>query len=126
MAGERTLNWGADATDAQYRTGDDDAENRFVLVEDTDGGTILLEYDETASEWVSRGPVNMSGNDVSNVGTLTADAVDVDALNYGIENGSVISGNRSLGDNLSKYDGEFALRFRHHWIHSKFIEQHSH
>jgi len=83
MAGERRLNWGADATDAQYRTGDDAANNRFVLAEDLDGGTILLEYDETASEWVSRGPVNLSGNDVSNVGTLSATAVNTESLVIG-------------------------------------------
>jgi hypothetical protein len=83
MAGERRLNWGADATDAQYRTGDDAANNRFVLAEDLDGGTILLEYDETASEWVSRGPVNLSGNDVSNVGTLSATAVNTESLTDG-------------------------------------------
>jgi hypothetical protein len=83
MAGERRLNWGADATDAQYRTGDDAANNRFILAEDLDGGTILLEYDETASEWVSRGPVNMSGNDVLNVGTLSATAVNTEDLDIG-------------------------------------------
>jgi len=75
---ERTINWGPDEATAQYQTGEDQATGNFVVANDTDGGTILLEYDETAGEWVSRGPVNMSGNDVSNVGTLSATAVDTD------------------------------------------------
>lgn len=70
MAGERDLYFGADATDATYRVGDDDADSRFVLAEDTNAGTILLEYDEANSEWVSRGPVNLDGNNISNVGDL--------------------------------------------------------
>lgn len=75
MAGERDLYWGADPTDAQYRTGDDIADNRFVVAEDTDGGTILLEYDEAASEWVSRGNVNLDGNNISNVGDLEVGSI---------------------------------------------------
>jgi hypothetical protein len=78
MAGERRINFGADATDAQYRTEDDTANGRFKLVEDLDGGVVLLEYDEAESEWVYRGPVNMSGNDVTNVGALDATSVSAD------------------------------------------------
>ena len=91
MAGERRLNWGADATDAQYRTGDDDASNRFVVAEDTDAGTILLEYDESAGEWVSRGPVNLSGNDLSNVGVIDAAAVYTDEVSNSDYNETVQS-----------------------------------
>jgi hypothetical protein len=80
MAGERRLNWGADATDAQYRTGDDTANNRFIIVEDLDGGTVLLEYDETAGEFVSRGPVNMSGNDITNAGAIDAQSLSTAAV----------------------------------------------
>jgi len=50
MAGERRINWGLDATDAQYRTGDDATNDRFIVAEDLDGGTILLEYDESNSQ----------------------------------------------------------------------------
>lgn len=73
---ERRINWGADATDAQYRTGDDESNNRFIVAEDLDAGTVLLEYDESAGEWVSRGAVNVDGNDVSNVGALDAQSVN--------------------------------------------------
>jgi hypothetical protein len=96
MAGERELIWGANATDAQWRTADDSGSGNFVVAEDMDGGTVLLEYDTTAGEWVSRGPVNLSGNDVTNVGALDAASISTDALalkNHsdvdGIETGSV-------------------------------------
>jgi hypothetical protein len=78
---ERRINWGADATDAQYRTGDDESNNRFIVAEDLDAGTVLLEYDESASEWVSRGSVNVDGNDVSNVGALDAQSASIDRAN---------------------------------------------
>jgi hypothetical protein len=71
MAGERDLLWGADATDAQFRTGDDQPDDRFVLLEDTDAGTILLEWDDAAGEYVVRGPVNMDGNALDGVSDLT-------------------------------------------------------
>jgi len=79
MGMPRDIWFGSSEADAQYRLGDDDADNRFVLAEDTDGGTILLEYDETASEWVSRGPVNMSGNDITNVGALSTEKAQIAA-----------------------------------------------
>jgi hypothetical protein len=71
MAGERDLLWGADATDAQFRTGDDQPDDRFVLLEDTDAGTILLEWDDAAGEFVARGTVNMDGNALDGVSDLT-------------------------------------------------------
>jgi hypothetical protein len=80
MAGERRINWGSDATDAQYRTGDDAANNRFIVAEDLDGGTVLLEIDETAGEVVSRYPVNLSGNDLTNVGALDATSVSTGSV----------------------------------------------
>jgi len=80
MAGERELNFGADETDARWQITDEGDGGNLVLARDLDNNTVLLEYDETAGEWVSRGPVNMSGGDISNVGTVTADAVETEEL----------------------------------------------
>lgn len=90
---ERDIYFGADATDAQFRTGDDPAEDRFVVAEDTDSGTILLEWDDAVGEWVSRGPVNMSGNDVTNVGALDATSITTDKIDTvdGFISGLVLS-----------------------------------
>lgn len=74
---DRTINWGSSSTDAVYQTGDADAAGggNFVVVEDTDAGTVLLEWDATNSKWINRGPVDMNGNDVTNVADLSADGV---------------------------------------------------
>jgi len=100
---ERTLNWGPDEATAQYQTGEDQATGNFVVAEDTTGGTILLEYDEGASEWVSRGPVNMSGNDISNVGTLSATAVDTDdvKINNYVDRASLTGSNQTINSGVS-------------------------
>lgn len=78
MAGERTLNFGADETDARWQMEDAGDGGNFVLARDLDGSVVLLEYDSGNSEWVSRGPVNMSGNDLSNVGQIDATALSTD------------------------------------------------
>lgn len=82
MAGDRRINWGADATDARYRTEDTGNGANFVVAEDLDGQTVLLEYDDSAtpSEWKVRGPVEMNSNDISGVGTITASTVNTDEL----------------------------------------------
>jgi len=74
MAGERRLNWGADPTDATYRTGHDIGNSKFKIVEDLDGNIVLLEWDETAGEFVYRGPVNLNGEDITDSGTTVYDA----------------------------------------------------
>jgi len=74
---DRTINFGDDAADARYRIQDTSSTGGdFVLAEDLDGGTVLLEYDYSASEWVSRGPVNLDGNDITNAGSITADTLE--------------------------------------------------
>ena len=54
-------------------------DGNFVVAE-TGAGTKLMEWDATAGEWVVRGPVAMSGNDVTGVGALDADSVSTDDL----------------------------------------------
>jgi hypothetical protein len=87
MAGERRINFGADATDAKYRLEHDTTNGKYVLAEDLDGGTVLLEWDESANSgaggWVSRGAVDLNGNDLSGVGTLTSAAVSTDNVGNG-------------------------------------------
>lgn len=80
---ERTIDWGAG--NSPYETHVDRNDNgRVVLAEDTTGGTVLLEYDESANSgaggWISRGPVDLSSNDLSGVGALTASSVRTDEL----------------------------------------------
>ncbi|AGC34574.1 virion component [Haloarcula sinaiiensis tailed virus 1] len=95
MAGERRLNWGSDATDAKWRSEHDTANGKFIIAEDTDGGTVLLEYDESASEFVSRGPVNMNGNAIESVSQIGSDTdrftgfmdnADTEELQYAANN----------------------------------------
>jgi hypothetical protein len=80
MAGERRLNWGADATDAKWRSEHDSTNSKFIVAEDLDGATILLEYDETASQWVFRGPIEMGANNLTTTGTVTAGTVSTEAI----------------------------------------------
>jgi hypothetical protein len=74
---DRTINWGDSATEATYQTGDDDPAGggNFVVARDTDGGVTLLEYDPAAGEWVSRGDVNLNGNDLSAGGVAASDQI---------------------------------------------------
>jgi hypothetical protein len=81
---DRTINFGDDAADARYRIQDTSSTGGdLVLAEDLDGGTVLLEYDYSASEWVSRGPVNLNGNDITNAGSVSADTLEADSLTIG-------------------------------------------
>jgi len=79
---DRTINFGDDAADARYRMQDTSSTGGdLVLAEDLDGGTVLLEYDYSASEWVSRGPVNLNGNDITNAGSISADSLEANKSN---------------------------------------------
>jgi hypothetical protein len=85
---DRTLFWGAaDDAATEYRTRDSDPTGggNFVVAERADGSSILLQWDDTAGEWVVGGPVNLNGNaltdaaGVEHAGEL-ADASDVSPL----------------------------------------------
>jgi len=74
---DRTIHFGDDAADARYRIQDTSSTGGdFVLAEDLDGGTVLLEYDYSAGEFVSRGPVNLNGNDITDAGSVSADTLE--------------------------------------------------
>lgn len=80
---DRTIPFG-DPANAEYFTGEggsDPPDGNFVVAE-TAAGTKLMEYDATASEWVVRGDVNMSGQDLS-VGSVDANSVSTDGINNG-------------------------------------------
>jgi hypothetical protein len=64
------INWGGDSSTAPFSSRLDEANGDLILAEDNSGGTALLEYD--GSTWQYRGPVEMNGEDISGVGTLTA------------------------------------------------------
>jgi len=78
---DRTINWG-DPNDAgtKYRTQDDDPAGggNFVVAEDTDGNTVLLQWNPTASQWEYGGAVDLGGNDLTSVGTATVNALEAD------------------------------------------------
>ena len=81
---DRTIVWG-DPADAgtKYRTQDDASAGggNFVIVEDLDGNTVLLQWNPTAGQFEYQGPVDMGGNDLNNVGAATVDALEADSLN---------------------------------------------
>jgi len=83
---DRTIVWG-DPADAgtKYRTQDDDPAGggNFVVAEDTDGNTVLLQWNPdagTAGQWEYSGPVDLGGNDLTSVGTATVDALEAGSL----------------------------------------------
>lgn len=114
---DRQIDYGEDATDATYRSGDAGGTTgggNFVVAEDLDAGTVLLEYDQTANEWVSRGPVNLSGNDLAGVGDAGVSSVTVDgssALISVAASGSVAlsSGTATVDTGLSTASATFYL-----------------
>lgn len=77
---DRQIDYGEDETDAAYRSGDaggTEGGGNFVVAELL-GDRVLMEWDQTAEEWVVRGPVDMDGRDVSNVGSLSATEASVE------------------------------------------------
>ena len=71
------INWGGDAASAPFKSRFDDASGNLILAE-TDTGTALFEWDGTA--WQFRGPVEMNGEDVSGIGSLTATSGNFDSV----------------------------------------------
>lgn len=87
MVDERTAYWG-ERDAARYRTRDDDPTGGDYVVAETldangDPVDVLLRWDDTANEWVSGGPVNMNGKDLTKVGALDADSVSTGSLVIG-------------------------------------------
>jgi len=78
---EGRINWlGADGKYRTEDTGDVGDPGDFVLAEDRDGNTVLLEWDATAGEWVFGGPVNLDESDVTGIGTMDSVTVDTTAV----------------------------------------------
>ena len=95
------INWGGDAAGAPFKSRLDDASGNLILAE-TDTGTGLFEWDGSA--WQFRGPVEMNGEDVSGIGSLTAtsgnfDSVKTDRLNTN-PTGAILSldGDQTIDD----------------------------
>ena len=72
------INWDGDAASAPFKSRFDDASGNLILAE-TDTGTALFEWDGSA--WQFRGPVEMNGEDVSGIGSLTATSANFDSVN---------------------------------------------
>ena len=71
------INWNGDAESAPFKSRFDDESENLILAE-TDTGTALFEWDGTA--WQFRGPVEMNGEDVSGIGSLTATSGNFDSV----------------------------------------------
>ena len=71
------INWNGDAESAPFTSRLDDASGNLILAE-TDTGTGLFEWDGSA--WQFRGPVEMNGEDVSGIGSLTATSGNFDSV----------------------------------------------
>lgn len=80
---ERRINFGPGDGSGKYRIEDTGSPGDFVLAEDTSGQTVLLQWNDTAGQWEYGGPVDMGGEDVSNVGTLSATAINTDIIEVG-------------------------------------------
>jgi hypothetical protein len=90
------INWGGDSSTAPFSSRLDEANGDLILAEDNSGGTVLLEYDGTT--WQYRGPVEMNGEDISGVGTLTAtDATISGTVDAGTVNAEDLSVNNVGG-----------------------------
>ena len=72
------INWGGDAAGAPFTSRLDDESGNLILAE-TDTGTALFEWDGGA--WQFRGPVEMNGEDVSGIESLTATSGNFDSVN---------------------------------------------
>lgn len=74
----RDINFGESEADAKYQISDDGTPGNFVLARDTNGATVLLEWDATNSEWVFGGPVEMGSDGITTTGTVTAGSLSAD------------------------------------------------
>jgi hypothetical protein len=80
---EREILYGPDVATADFATRvDTDDNNRAKLLETADGATVLLEWDGAAGEWVYGGPVNMDGEDITNVGSISTEDLSITDEDY--------------------------------------------
>ena len=124
---DRTLNWGESEAAARYQTGDSDPDGGdFIVAKNTDNETVLLQFDNTAEQWVFAGDVDLGGNDVTNAGvvngvdgsfdTLEAESVSTEALGIGnhdnikgIEVGQVTFNNADASGDDDSWDDRTAV-----------------
>jgi hypothetical protein len=104
------INWGGDSSTAPFSSRLDEANVDLILAEDNNGNTVLLEWDGTT--WQYRGPVEMNGEDISGVGTLTAADATVSGT---VNSGTVSTQSQTIKEalNLSRDD-------RSHWSPRSF------
>ena len=76
---DRTIYFASTIEDAVYRMGDPavGGGGDFIVVEDLDGDTVLLEYDTAQDAFVQRATLDMDGNNIANVGALDAQSAQV-------------------------------------------------
>ena len=79
---DRTLNWGESEAAARYQTGDSDPDGGdFIVAKNTDNETVLLQFDNTAEQWVFAGDVDLGGNDLQSIGLVETGALVGSILN---------------------------------------------
>ena len=97
------INWDGDAESAPFKSRFDDESENLILAE-TDTGTALFEWDGTT--WQFRGPVEMNGEDVSGIESLTATSGNFDSVNT--EDTHTKRTNAESHHYAAEYDGENA------------------
>jgi len=105
MAGDRRINFGSSGADATYRIEDSGDGANFVLAEDLDGNTVLLQWNPSTSpsQWEFAGKVDMGNNDLVNVNSLEVAQVN-DSNGTAILGESVASGSVTLSSGSATVD----------------------
>ncbi len=79
--GERTLNFGSDATDADYQIRDSDPSGANLVVEHLPTGATF-EYNATANQWEFGDPIEVNGGDIVD-GSVTVYDASTDTVGDG-------------------------------------------
>ena len=108
------INWNGDAESAPFKSRFDDESENLILAE-TDTGTGLFEWDGSA--WQFRGPVEMNGEDVSGIGSLTATSGNFDSVNT--ESATVTE---QLGIELDESQDDRLIKWTGPTIHNQIVE----
>lgn len=90
--GERRINFGSDGTDARYRVEDTGTGANFTVVEDLNGNTVVLQYDQT--NLVGGVPLDLSGQDL--LGTDIVDGTNINLSDIAGDNITVDTGTDEL------------------------------
>ena len=110
---DRTINFGADDTEATYQIQDDDPNGGGnFAINDLDAATAILEYDQTSDTWsvvdinvttadITTADITTANTTTANVTTLKSDDI-TDTSDNKMLQGVVASGQATLSSNLAE------------------------